>query len=122
MRPTVFIIVALLCAIACGPVRAQHGAGAPTVPVFDVSEADFPLAVTGYETLAAPHDVAFPALDRVLDDRRDAVAVTVHIASVPEPVSVLMLMCGLLLIVPGGWLPRWSMLGERQSLLRRRPS
>jgi len=39
---------------------------------------------------------------------------------VPEPVSVLMLACGLLLIMPGAWVARWSRLGDNESLLQRR--
>jgi hypothetical protein len=39
---------------------------------------------------------------------------------VPEPVSVLMLACGLLLMVPGAWAARWSRLGDSESLLQRR--
>lgn len=39
---------------------------------------------------------------------------------VPEPVSVLMLACGLLLMVPGAWAARWSRLGDTDSLLQRR--
>jgi hypothetical protein len=46
------------------------------------------------------------------------------IAAVPlpvaEPVSVLMLACGLLVMVPGAWAARWSRLGDSESLLQRR--
>ncbi len=41
-------------------------------------------------------------------------------APVPEPMSVLMLACGLLLIMPGAWAARWSRLGDDESLLQRR--
>jgi hypothetical protein len=123
VRSTIFIIVALLCAGLCHPVRAQDGAAAPSVPVFDLHDTQFLPAVIGSEaeTPAAVLDVPFAAIDRT-GNVSDTVALTVPAAPVPEPVSVLMLMCGLLLIVPGGWLGRWAMLGDRESLLRRRPS
>lgn len=37
---------------------------------------------------------------------------------VPEPMLVVMLACGLLLIMPGTWLAEWSRLGDRRRLLR----
>ncbi len=36
---------------------------------------------------------------------------------VPEPLLVVMLACGMLLIMPGGWLVEWSHLGDRRRLL-----
>ena len=39
---------------------------------------------------------------------------------VPEPLSVLMLACGLLLMVPGAWAVRWARLDDSESLLQRR--
>ncbi len=36
---------------------------------------------------------------------------------VPEPMLVVMLACGMLLIMPGAWLAEWSHLGDRRRLL-----
>lgn len=40
---------------------------------------------------------------------------------VPEPMLVVMLACGLLLIMPGTWLAEWSRLGDRRRLLHDGP-
>lgn len=65
------------------------------------------------------HDAALFAVDAA-GHVGDPIALRVVAAPVPEPGTVLMLACGLVLMVPGGWLARWSRLGERESLLQRR--
>jgi hypothetical protein len=65
------------------------------------------------------YEVAWFAIDTA-GRVSDPVALRVVPAPVPEPVSVLMLACGLLLIMPGAWMGRWSRLGDREPMLQRR--
>lgn len=47
-------------------------------------------------------------------------SVAMNVTLVPEPVTVMMLACGLLLMVPGAWASHCSRLGDHQSLLQGR--
>ena len=68
----------------------------------------------GMPSTAALTDLALPA------GAQASAAIVAEPMQVPEPVSVLMLACGLLLMVPGAWAARWSRLGDTDSLLQRR--
>lgn len=82
------------------PAAYLPGDGLPGMPVDIVS--GMPLPAGGWPVTALPAGTAAPT-------------------PVPEPVAVLMLACGLLLIMPGAWAARSSRLGDTAPLLQRQP-
>ncbi|GGY97843.1 hypothetical protein ACFFTM_20775 [Pseudoduganella plicata] len=76
-------------------------------------------------TLAVPaQPVAdtLPSLDLPDDEtgltESHPVVLAAPLPPVPEPMLVVMLACGLLLMMPGAWLAEWSRLGDHRRLLR----
>ncbi|QGZ40104.1 hypothetical protein IP92_05539 [Pseudoduganella flava] len=129
MHISLIIGVALL--LAWPPLRAAAPAipvGTATVVAPLVLEPD---ELPGEQTLplvlfsvapdadGAVYEVSWFAIDTA-GRVSDPVALRVVPAPVPEPVSVLMLACGLLLMMPGAWMGRWSRLGDREPMLQRR--
>jgi hypothetical protein len=118
-------VVALAVLLACLPGRAMelielHAAG-PALYSTAYPAPNF--AAEPIDSLAAEEwrEMSFVAGLPTL--RAEAVAMPaalVPATPVPEPVSVLMLACGLLLMVPGAWAVRWSRLGDSEPLLQRR--
>lgn len=114
-------VIALAALLACMPARAvesidlhetvQLPADPPTY--FAAHSMDFPGEPWGEQRGEIPAVLPFA------ESLPIPVAVT-PATPVPEPVSVLMLACGLLLMVPGAWAARWTRLGDNESLLKRR--
>jgi len=71
---------------------------------------------------APPTPSALPSLEfdpeDILVPAPQPVVLAAPLPPVPEPMLVVMLACGLLLIMPGTWLAEWSRLGDRRRLLR----
>ena len=84
---------------------------------------DYPAGTLAVQPQSAP--VTSPALallevpgeDMIVTDSHP-VALSAPLPPVPEPMLVVMLACGLLLIMPGTWLAEWSRLGDHRRLLR----
>jgi len=134
VRSTPVVVLAAL--LACLPARAVE-----LIELQDGARLSAPRSAhpPAYFTHPSIHPPAYPADDffklerseipatALLDSLPAAapgplaapVAVSV-VTPVPEPVSVFMLACGLLLMVPGAWAARWSRLGDSESLLQRR--
>ncbi|TWI61459.1 putative secreted protein with PEP-CTERM sorting signal [Pseudoduganella lurida] len=71
-------------------------------------------------SILALTDAPLPAAEALLPPSGFAGPASAPPIPVPEPLSVLMLACGLLLIMPGTWIPRWYRLGDRIPLTARR--
>jgi hypothetical protein len=118
--PEVFVKSLLLCCLA----GLLLSAGVPAAAAIWLG--DYPSGTV------APQVAAVPALPPVLSalglPLEDGFVPTPYPAAlaaplppVPEPMLVVMLACGLLLIMPGTWLAEWSRLGDRRQLLATRP-
>lgn len=84
---------------------------------------DFPAGTVAPQVPAPPATPpVLPALDIHLEDvvvpGARPVALPAPLPPVPEPMLVVMLACGLLLIMPGTWLAEWSRLGDPRPPLR----
>jgi hypothetical protein len=128
VHPLLIIVLALLLACRPAMAAAKPGKGGRTVPEFVLPVPAFSegmqsppafilLSVQGSD--GAAYDVSMIAIDTT-GRVSDPVEMRLVPAPVPEPMSVLTLACGLLLMMPGAWLARWSCLGDRVSLLQRR--
>lgn len=83
---------------------------------------DYPAGTIAARIQAAPGTPSVvPSLEFHPDDMLvpapQPVVLAAPLPPVPEPMLVVMLACGLLLIMPGTWLAEWSRLGDRRRLL-----
>lgn len=87
---------------------------------------DYPAGTLAAQPPALPAPAILPSLD--LPDNElptvetHPVALATPLPPVPEPMLVVMLACGLLLMMPGTWLAEWSRLGDHRRLLQSRPA
>lgn len=114
--PEVFVKTLLLCCLA-GLLCASMPAAAA------IWMGDYPAGTLAPQVQAVPAMPAvLPALDAASEDiiaaDRHPVALSAPLPPVPEPMLVVMLACGLLLMMPGTWLAEWSRLGDRRRLLK----
>jgi hypothetical protein len=83
---------------------------------------DYPAGTFAAQAQAVPATPVLPALEASHEDVFVADphpgALPTPLPPVPEPMLVVMLACGLLLMMPGTWLAEWSRLGDRRRLLK----
>lgn len=115
-------VIALAALLACLPARAVESIDlhvtvqlpADPPPYFVAHSMDFPGERWGEQQGEGP-----PAVPLAVEPLPAPLPIN-PATPVPEPVSVLMLACGLLLMVPGAWAARWTRLGDDECLLKRR--
>ncbi|MBB3220237.1 hypothetical protein [Pseudoduganella umbonata] len=117
-------VVALAVLLACLPGQAMELIELQPDPALDPTAYPVPYSPAyPIDPLAAEEWRETPFVAGLSVLRAEPVAMPAAIVPatpVPEPVSVLMMACGLLLMVPGAWAVRWSRLGDSERLLQRR--